>query len=257
MELLINYFYQVFFTIGVIVIFGFVVSFCNKKFYSNFGKHSKFVCYITGIIGTPIHELSHALFCLIFSHKINNIKLFQIGKDGTLGYVEHSYNPKNIYQKIGNFFIGVAPIIVISLILFIFSLILIPSFSKEIKLLIFNLNSFDVVGVLISIKDVVVSIFSNISISLFIFLLVAVNLSIHMTLSPQDIKGSISGGALLLIILFFVDLLLYIIDTSLMVELTNVCITIGFYLIGMFLIAFIVIILSLFISFIFKLLNGY
>ncbi len=255
MQLLTNYFYQVFFTIGIVIIFGFIVSFCNKRFYRNFGRYNKTICYITGIIGTPIHEISHVIFCLIFLHRIDEVKLFNIGNDGTLGYVSHSYNPKNIYQKVGNFFIGIAPIIVISLILFISSILLIPDFSNDINGLINNLNNFDISNVLLCIKDIIVSFFSNISITWFIFLFIAINLSIHMTLSPQDIKGSISGGILLLTILFLINLVLYLIDISLVVSLTNICITIGFYLIGIFLISLIVIILALIISFIFKLLN--
>jgi hypothetical protein len=69
--------------------------------------------YLTGWIGVPLHELGHALFCVIFNHKITDIQLFKPNKqDGTLGYVTHSYNSRNWYQAVGNFFIGCGPIII-------------------------------------------------------------------------------------------------------------------------------------------------
>jgi len=75
--------------------------------------------YLTGWLGVPLHELGHALFCIIFNHKITDIQLFKPNKqDGTLGYVTHSYDPKNWYQAVGNFFIGCAPIIFGALMLY-------------------------------------------------------------------------------------------------------------------------------------------
>ena len=124
---------QIVFTVGLIVLFGFLLALCNRRFYANFGNYSRAVCYITGAVGTPVHECAHALFCVIFGHKINEIKLFQVNsEDGTLGYVKHSYNPKNIYHKIGNFFIGIAPIIVISAILYLLALLIMTVLVVEI-----------------------------------------------------------------------------------------------------------------------------
>lgn len=60
--------------------------------------------------GVVVHELAHALFCILFAHKIQQIQFFQLGKDGTLGFVKHAYNPRNPYAILGNFFIGTGPI---------------------------------------------------------------------------------------------------------------------------------------------------
>lgn len=66
----------------------------------------------TGWLGTPIHELSHAFFCKVFQHRIDDMQLFEPDlQTGRLGYVKHSFRKKNWYQEIGNVFIGVAPLI--------------------------------------------------------------------------------------------------------------------------------------------------
>ena len=64
------------FTLGLVFLFGKVIALCNGAFYRNFGSKGRAVCYATGFIGTPVHEASHALMCLIFGHKIVEIKFF-------------------------------------------------------------------------------------------------------------------------------------------------------------------------------------
>ena len=67
---------------------------------------------VFGWLGTAVHELGHALFCLLFGHHVTGIKLFGFSsRDGTLGYVRHSYEGANPYQRVGNFFIGLGPIL--------------------------------------------------------------------------------------------------------------------------------------------------
>lgn len=66
-----------------------------------------------GCLGIWIHEASHAVFALIFHHRILQINLMEFrvqGDQATLGHVDHAYNPHSIYQMIGNFFIGLGPL---------------------------------------------------------------------------------------------------------------------------------------------------
>jgi len=78
-----------------------------------------------GWLGTIVHELGHAIFCIVFGHKITAMKLFDPDpKTGTLGYVEHSYNSANVYQQVGNFFIGIGPILLGTAIIYFLSYLL-------------------------------------------------------------------------------------------------------------------------------------
>jgi hypothetical protein len=66
--------------------------------------------YLSAWLGTPIHELSHAAICLLFGHKIQRLVLFNPDSRGTLGYVNHAYNNRNVWQVMGNFLIAIAPL---------------------------------------------------------------------------------------------------------------------------------------------------
>lgn len=81
---------------------------CTKQIIGN--PISKGMFYVSAFFGTPIHELSHALMAIIFGHRIKKIQLFQSGNDGRLGYVEHQWNTRSVYQSVGVFFIALAPL---------------------------------------------------------------------------------------------------------------------------------------------------
>ncbi|WP_254191040.1 histidinol-phosphate transaminase, partial [Clostridioides difficile] len=120
---------------GIFIVFGLIFSITeslnNKFIFSSFGKIG---IIVTGAIGTFVHELSHLIMCLIFMHKINSVKFFrpiESKNDGILGYVSHSYKKDNLYQSIGNFFIGIAPIIGGTvMIILIFKILLPDSYMK-------------------------------------------------------------------------------------------------------------------------------
>lgn len=68
-------------------------------------------CYLaSAYLFIPIHEGSHYLMCKLFNHKIRKAVFVQKTQNGISGYIEHTYDPKSIYQEIGNFFIGCAPL---------------------------------------------------------------------------------------------------------------------------------------------------
>lgn len=246
---------QIVFTIGIIILFGFLIALCNKRFYANFGNYGRAVCYITGAIGTPVHECAHALFCLIFGHKVTEIKLFQINSaDGTLGYVNHSYNKKNIYHNIGNFFIGVAPIIIISAILYLLAWLLLPNFVAEIS---GSMQVNDFIGnlgkVFTDLFGVLTSFFLYcLNWQWWVFVIVGMFLALHMTLSKADIKGALSGILFLLIAVILVDIILGLVSRNLLAGFTRGVLQVGSYLLCILVLALIISTIALIVSFVFR-----
>ncbi|MBE7089199.1 MAG: hypothetical protein E7362_00135 [Clostridiales bacterium] len=254
-QLLLSYLLQILFTIGIIVLFGFIIAKLNSLFYSNMGPFGKTACYVTGFIGTPVHECAHALFCIIFGHKITAIKLFQISSDdGTLGYVSHTYNKKNIYHRIGSFFIGIAPILVISAILYLLAYLLVPSMTS--KMLIESQkisDSGDVLSVLTSVWNSIKVYFSHFGdYKWWIFLIISIFLVLHMTLSKADIKNSLSGLGFLLAIIFIVDLIVGLISMKALSSMTSGFIYVGGILICFFIMSIIVSICAVIFSFLLR-----
>ena len=208
---------QLMWILGTLFVFGFILYLLARFTRTTYAKTVgwKLDVVATGWIGTPVHELGHALFCLIFRHKIVEMKLFSPNStDGTIGYVNHSYDKTSIYQRIGNFFIGVGPIIFGAVVLYAALYYLLPN-AKEVMAGIdaqskvmahANQSSFGAIfdslkGTAIATLDSLFT-WSNFSHLLFwVFLYIAVCISSHMELSPPDIKGALSG--LITIVLFF------------------------------------------------------
>lgn len=100
------------YTLGAVVICGLGVSLCRSLFLRMMGGgFGRGVVIATSILGTPIHELGHALMCLLFGHRITEMSLWQPrSRDGNLGFVTHAYKKRNPYHVLGNLFIAVGPI---------------------------------------------------------------------------------------------------------------------------------------------------
>lgn len=151
------------------------------------------------IPGTAVHELSHALFCVIFRHKVTSMKLFS--PDGkTLGFVNHSWNPRSFYQRSGNFFIGLAPVIIGTLVIWLLTLLLLPDMTAGLRWE--NFSSLNQVlaaswgltcGMLKNFTDPAILTRWQSWLHFILLLLIGS----HITLSPSDFKG-VAAGALML-----------------------------------------------------------
>lgn len=206
---------------GLLVIFGLILGLLEKRsndyMMSAFGMKGVLA---TAWLGTPVHELGHAIMCLLFGHKIVDIKFLQTpGADGTLGYVAHRYDPQSLYQRIGNFFIGIAPLLSGGLAIFACMYFLVP-------------RSFDAIRDYFSLKTMtiplsaprnwpivihsVASVFKNVFTaenlprpSFWLFLFLALCISSHMSLSKADIHGALSGVSALYLFLLLVNVIVY------------------------------------------------
>jgi len=240
-----NTFYQLFFTIGPIAALGLIVALTNKAFFKSVGyKFGRIICMTTGFIGVPIHEIGHAIFCLIFRHKITEIKLYQPNSvDGTLGYVNHRYNPKNIYHQIGNFFIAYGPILFGSAMLLLLMFWLVPNlfqaftkssdFSQIQSLNIFSLSALKYVYDVM--QGASFTFFSSSELGnwrWWAFMIPACSIALHMSLSVADIKSSWTGFGFIVITLLIINTVLYFVKADAMQTLTGYCLTAGAFILN-------------------------
>lgn len=206
-------FFQLAFTVGVIVVFGLLIALCRRTFLKNTGYTGYRILLVTGAVGTPVHELSHALMCIIFGHKVVEMKLYQPNnEDGTLGYVNHAYDPKNLYHIIGNFFIGIAPILGGSGVLLLLMSWLVPDVHTAFSVAASGVdvtNFWGYFGLFGRVLGAVFSPVNFISIRWWIFMILALMVASHMELSTADLKGSYGGLITLAVLFLVIDIILY------------------------------------------------
>ncbi len=222
-----------------VIIFGLLLyvlaSRTRMLYYKKFGMKGEL--YVTGFIGVPIHELGHLIFCVIFRHRVDDVKLLDIKvTNGVLGYVNHSYRKDSLYQNIGNFFIGVGPIIFGVVVLYALLNFMLPTLRDDIFVSItgtiyesLNTMTFQsfmvddtssILGILIEeLQRLKILFFAMItttkllllsftnsdyttSILFWLFIYLSICIASHMELSPPDISHV--SKALLVIIAFMI-----------------------------------------------------
>ena len=214
-------------TLGVFVLFGFILGFLeghiNSKLCNSFGSGA---VLITSIIGTPIHEISHWIGCLLFGFKVSDVKLLRpvaYKTDGVLGYVTYSYSTENIWQNIGCVFTGMAPMIFGIVFIYIVIRLVTPEIYKEIR------NRLETAclkaGKSIRIFPCCMSVFTGFVSGLFklrkwgilrgiICCYAVMSISMHMTMSSADISNALTGIIPLIIIYIAVALILTVFRTN-------------------------------------------
>ncbi|OGH68751.1 MAG: hypothetical protein A3J66_03460 [Candidatus Magasanikbacteria bacterium RIFCSPHIGHO2_02_FULL_47_14] len=223
---------------GIFFALGFVLSKLQTAVQTNYHRTIGWKgILLTAWIGTPIHEISHIFFAKIFRHRITHVSLFKPNKiTGNLGHVEHSYNSLSLYQRIGNFFIGVAPMVGGSLVLAILLFFLVPN-ARDIYHTIDGITH-DGLRAVTRVPEIIKLLFADANIqekSFWIFLFVSFCIAAHIAPSKQDQKemwgGFLSFAALLALLniipfLLHVDPLQYVARISVVL---SVCVTLLIY----------------------------
>lgn len=211
-------FIEMLYLVGVIIVVGFILGalerLSNSYLTRAFGPKGVMV---TAWIGTPIHEIGHLLQCFIWGHRVSRVRLLQLNHpSGILGFVEHHYNPNSMYQQVGNFFIGLGPILsgIGSLILGMYFLVpqsfLVFKTEVEQHIQFKQLDLTLLKTIWESISIICKSLFTieNLINPLFwLFLIIAFSISSHIALSKADIKGSARGLSTIFIVLVLLNII--------------------------------------------------
>lgn len=168
--------------------------------------------YISAWIGTPVHELSHALCCVLFGHKIQRMVLFNPDRRGTLGYVTHSYDNRQLWKVLGNFLIGIAPLFGGLGCIYLLTLLMLED-SGTLLLIIKSALLNDLYPLqlhsLLALSSDLFYFFksayltSPYHVATWAYLCAAI--SLHLSPSKEDLKGAWSGLILLLVIYLIVQ----------------------------------------------------
>jgi hypothetical protein len=172
-----------------------------------------------GWLGTAVHETGHAMFCPLFGHRITAFRPFSPDPHSdVLGYVEHEWNRRSLWARLGNFFIGIGPVILGTLVLYVASLILLGSDVlgrvPQVQLGEGQAASLSTVGALgSSVLGMVMSTLGGVFRAenlghwqFWVFLYLAFAVGTGIRLSPSDLKGAASGFLVLVLGLLLVNL---------------------------------------------------
>jgi hypothetical protein len=204
-----------------VLIFGLLIHFISQLTFKSLGNSlGAKGTYLVAWLGTPIHELGHALFCLIFLHRIEDMQIFRPDPTtGTLGYVYHTWNPKNPWHVLGNFFIGVGPMVLGCAALFGLFYWLVPDSGSVWNTISVNVGTIEksasIGSYLAVFRDsslaIIKLIFARDNLALWrfwVFLYLSVCVASNIRLSWADIKGSLSGLGCLVMPFLILNLIL-------------------------------------------------
>ena len=208
---------QLFSLIGVIIVIGFLLGYLEsltRMYWSRAFGRKGFL--LTAWIGVPIHELGHAIMCVLFRHKIVATQFFPTDtSQGALGYVQHQYNHKSVYQRIETslsasvyyfWYYRTNPFNALFRTKFIFFI----SYNSRKTITSTSINVEMVQNMLLSTFVLLKSLFTINNVlnpSFWLFLFIAICISAHIALSKPDIQGSIDGVIVMFIVLFLFNII--------------------------------------------------
>ena len=148
---------------------------------------------IPASIGTPIHELSHAITAIVLGHRVHRVQLFSPQPDGGLGYVEHTHRFGGVVGMITTTLISLAPIagglgMVYVITLLLYPSAIEPSFSEA------NLSFWGVIASSIEHSKTLWS--EPWGTEEWIWLLLVTSIIAFMAPSPADYRNALPGLAI-------------------------------------------------------------
>lgn len=208
LDLLLYFLQLIVFTLGVFFACGLLVHLIAKLFSRLMGHGSGTLFDVTSVVGTPVHELGHAVMCKLFGHQITRMKLWTPRPvNGVYGYVEHSYSRRNVWAKFGNLLIGMGPLFSGLSVTVLMLWLCFPQLWQEYlrhssAMAEAGTLSFGelISGILILFRGVFGAFRTDWLRSL-LGLLVILPVSLHISMSPQDIKSSLGSLPLFLLLL--------------------------------------------------------
>lgn len=242
LEILGHLFIQLAFTVGFLMLYGGFISLCNRCFYDACGDTAFGIVRITGYIGTPVHELSHALMCVLFGHTVKKISMFgDSRRSRTLGYVEHTYYRGNLYHQIGNFFIGISPVVAGGLVILLLVRVLTPDIYFGMRTETAHIGAafaagFDggavlsLLGGVGSMMGALFSLDNFLSWRWWLCMLIVFSIAIHMEVSRSDILSGIRGLSVISAMLLVADIILGLLFPKALAAVTSACVTAGIFI---------------------------
>ena len=182
----------------------------------------KFFVYFT-FLGTVVHELGHAVFGKIFRRKILEMKLFspKESEDGgmVLGYVSFA-PPTTLYQRVGDFFIGIGPIWFGAFAIYILTVLLFPELLQELE---GHADPETKMTFWENCKSMTIASFNGIPFlfsegyykhwQTWLWLYLTLSVGLHLTLSAPDLKFAKSGLIVLVGIILVINFFTAWMDT--------------------------------------------
>ncbi len=204
-------------TLGTLTLCGLAVRLCSHSFSRLLGSSSGTVFDVTAIVGTPVHEIGHALMCLLFGHRIEKVKLLSLGaKNGVYGYVNHSYNRRNPWARLGNLFIGVGPIFSGMAVVVLALWICFPNAWGNYLAAgtALDLTFESIVHQIFSIFRLIPAGFAENMWRSLAGLIIILSVCLHISLSPQDIESSLSALPIYAILVLIFTVISYLCGIS-------------------------------------------
>ena len=201
----------------VLVVFGFLMGRARQSAWQNFSRNARgyFLLDLFNLIGTPVHELSHLIFALIFGYHIDSVCLYRRVKTarkngGTLGYVKMHYEGSGLLHSLrrdtGLFFVGVGPLLLPPLLLFLIGRLLPASLQALPGAFQSGTDSFFKALQQLDGTDIII---------MFAYLYVIISVSMNMELSRQDLHMAAKGLLVLELLFLFVSVFAHLLGCNL------------------------------------------